>query len=114
METGAMLVAYDVVDDKRRGKVAKALGRLGRRVQYSVFLLKRGTPEEVAAALAGLIAPRRTGCGSTCSARPARGRPYCSGRRARRRCRWGSGWCEWTRRSTKCSTVTHTCSRRSS
>jgi CRISPR-associated endonuclease Cas2 len=58
LESGALLVAYDVVDDKRRAKVAKALGKLGKRVQLSVFLLRRGTPEGVAAVLAGLIAPK--------------------------------------------------------
>lgn len=51
-------MAYDVVDDKRRGKVAKALEKLGQRVQYSVFLLRRGTPLEVAAALGKLIDPK--------------------------------------------------------
>jgi CRISPR-associated protein Cas2 len=32
-----ILVAYDVSDDKRRVRLAKALARYGDRVQYSVF-----------------------------------------------------------------------------
>jgi CRISPR-associated endonuclease Cas2 len=44
---GALLVSYDIADDGRRRRVVKALARFGRRVQYSVFLLHRGTPEEV-------------------------------------------------------------------
>lgn len=55
---GALLVAYDIVDDKRRGRVAKALEKLGLRVQFSVFLLRRKTPEDVRAALAPLIVPK--------------------------------------------------------
>lgn len=58
MAAGALLVTYDVVEDKRRGKVAKALEKLGRRVQYSVFLLRGRTPEEVAAALESFIVPK--------------------------------------------------------
>jgi CRISPR-associated protein Cas2 len=52
----ALLVSYDISDDKRRRSVAKALARLGRRVQYSVFLLHRGTAGEVESALLPLIA----------------------------------------------------------
>ncbi len=33
------LVAYDVTDDHRRSRVAKALERHGDRIQYSVFLI---------------------------------------------------------------------------
>jgi len=33
------LVAYDVCDDVRRDRVAKALARYGERVQYSVFVV---------------------------------------------------------------------------
>ncbi len=32
-----IVVSYDVVDDKRRGKVHKTLKNFGARVQYSVF-----------------------------------------------------------------------------
>jgi len=50
-----VLVAYDIPDDRRRKGVAKALAQVGRRVQYSVFLVHRGTPEEIAATLTPLI-----------------------------------------------------------
>ncbi len=53
-----LLVAYDIPDDRHRDRVAKALLQLGRRVQYSVFLVHRGTAEEVGRALAALIAPK--------------------------------------------------------
>lgn len=33
------LVAYDIVDDRRRDHVAKVLGGYGDRLQYSVFVL---------------------------------------------------------------------------
>ena len=33
------LIAYDIPDDKRRARVAKALGAYGDRVQYSVFVV---------------------------------------------------------------------------
>lgn len=32
-----VVVAYDIVDDRRRNKVAKILGKFGTRVNYSVF-----------------------------------------------------------------------------
>jgi CRISPR-associated protein Cas2 len=51
----ALLVSYDVPDDKRRRSIAKALARLGRRVQYSVFLLHRGTAEDVTRAVLPLL-----------------------------------------------------------
>lgn len=54
---GILLVAYDIPDDRRRIKVAKALIRLGKRVQYSVFVLNRGTPEDVARSIRHLIVP---------------------------------------------------------
>jgi CRISPR-associated protein Cas2 len=54
---GVLLVAYDIPDDRRRKQVAKALGQLGRRVQYSVFLVHRGTAEEVAKTLEPLLVP---------------------------------------------------------
>ena len=38
-----ILVSYDIPSNKRRRKVAKALLRFGRRVQYSVFLIDRPT-----------------------------------------------------------------------
>lgn len=34
-----MLVAYDIVDDRRRDRVAVALQEFGHRVQFSVFLV---------------------------------------------------------------------------
>ncbi|MBK9265640.1 MAG: CRISPR-associated endonuclease Cas2 [Polyangiaceae bacterium] len=43
----ALLVAYDIPDDRRRGLVAKGLLRVGRRVQYSVFLVRDGAPRDV-------------------------------------------------------------------
>lgn len=39
MEVGFYLIAYDIVDNKRRTKIAKALEALGERVQDSVFEL---------------------------------------------------------------------------
>lgn len=50
-----LLVAYDIPDDRRRRTVMKALMRLGRRVQYSVFLVRRASVEAVAAALRPLL-----------------------------------------------------------
>lgn len=52
-----LLVAYDITDDGRRMKVMKALERMGRRVQYSVFVVERGSAEVVAAVLRPLIVP---------------------------------------------------------
>ncbi len=46
-----LLVAYDIPHDRRRDRVAGVLLRYGRRVQYSVFLLERGTAEEVSRAV---------------------------------------------------------------
>ncbi len=37
MRRGFYLITYDVPDDKRRTKAARALEALGERVQYSVF-----------------------------------------------------------------------------
>jgi CRISPR-associated protein Cas2 len=50
-----LLVAYDIPDDRRRARVAKALLRFGRRVQYSVFLTERGSAQEIATALGRVI-----------------------------------------------------------
>lgn len=50
-----LLVAYDIPDDRRRTKVMKALMRMGRRVQYSVFVVQRGSAEMVEAVLRPLI-----------------------------------------------------------
>lgn len=50
-----ILVAYDIPDDRRRARIAKALLRVGRRVQYSVFLAERGTPAAIAASLGSLL-----------------------------------------------------------
>ena len=36
------LVAYDIPDDRRRTRVAKALLKYGDRVQYSVFIVDAG------------------------------------------------------------------------
>lgn len=52
---GLILVAYDIPDDRRRKKVAKALARLGRRVQYSVFLVHRATAEEIASSVRPIL-----------------------------------------------------------
>lgn len=32
-----LLISYDIIDDKRRGRVARKLQDYGQRVQYSVF-----------------------------------------------------------------------------
>lgn len=50
-----LLVAYDITDDRRRMKVMKALERMGRRVQYSVFVVERGSAEMVEAVTRPLI-----------------------------------------------------------
>lgn len=58
-----MLVAYDIVDDQRRDKVAVALQEHGDRVQYSVFLVD-GRPASfvrLKAALSQLIDPKVDG-----------------------------------------------------
>ncbi|MDO5645262.1 MAG: CRISPR-associated endonuclease Cas2 [Dermabacter sp.] len=33
------LIAYDIPDDRRRTRVAKAIGQYGDRIQYSVFIV---------------------------------------------------------------------------
>lgn len=53
-----LLVAYDIPDDRRRTRVSKALVRMGQRVQYSVFLVQRGSAEGVAHVLLPLINPK--------------------------------------------------------
>jgi CRISPR-associated endonuclease Cas2 len=53
-----LLVAYDIPDDARRRRVMKALERLGRRVQYSVFVVEGSAVVAVAAALRGEIQPQ--------------------------------------------------------
>ncbi len=52
-----MLVAYDIVDDRRRDRVAVALQEHGERVQYSVFLVdgRPATFVRLRSALGGLI-----------------------------------------------------------
>ncbi len=50
-----VLVACDSPDDRRRRKVAGALARLGRRVQYSVFLLQGRSGARVAEVLEPLL-----------------------------------------------------------
>lgn len=50
-----LLVAYDITNDRRRTKVAKALVRVGQRVQYSVFLVEHRSPKEIVALLRPLI-----------------------------------------------------------
>ena len=37
--TRRYLVAYDIKDDKRRGRTSKCLQSYGRRIQYSTFLV---------------------------------------------------------------------------
>lgn len=52
------LVCYDIEDDRERNRVAKALLRHGRRVQYSVFELHRMAPaarKKLAAELSELV-----------------------------------------------------------
>lgn len=41
------IVTYDIVDDRRRTRLAKMLRDFGDRVQYSVFECSMGTPELV-------------------------------------------------------------------
>ena len=53
----AVLVTYDVIDDSRRRKVHKALSRLGRQVQYSVFLVEERPPQVIRAAVEPLLLP---------------------------------------------------------
>lgn len=53
-----LLVAYDIRDDSRRARVTKTLARLGRRVQFSVFLVSSPSAEAVAAEIAPLIAEK--------------------------------------------------------
>lgn len=36
---GVLLFAYDIPDDKRRGRIAKLLLTYGDRIQYSVFIV---------------------------------------------------------------------------
>lgn len=42
MATMTIIVAYDIVDDSRRVKVATTLQTYGERIQYSLFLLAVG------------------------------------------------------------------------
>jgi CRISPR-associated endonuclease Cas2 len=52
-----LLVAYDIPDDRRRLEVMKALQRMGRRVQYSVFVVERESAARVEGVLRPLIVP---------------------------------------------------------
>ncbi|MGM0578213.1 MAG: CRISPR-associated endonuclease Cas2 [Myxococcota bacterium] len=52
-----LLVAYDIPSDRRRRKVADALERLGRRVQYSVFVLRGRSAVQAERAIEPLIDP---------------------------------------------------------
>ena len=52
-----VLVAYDIPHDRRGQRVAKALGRLGKRVQWSVYLVWRATPAQIAKVLGPVIEP---------------------------------------------------------
>lgn len=53
------IISYDIVDDKRRTKVAKLLEGYGTRVQYSVFECDLSLPEltKLGHDLRGLIDP---------------------------------------------------------
>ncbi len=55
----SMLVAYDIVDNRRRDRVAVALQEHGERLQYSVFLVdgRPATFIRLRAALLALIDP---------------------------------------------------------
>jgi len=50
-----LLVCYDVPDDRRRTRMAKALSQLGTRLQLSVFLLEDRTVIEVTRLLTPLL-----------------------------------------------------------
>ena len=50
-----LLVCYDVPDDRRRTRMAKALSQLGTRLQLSVFLLEDRTVIEVTRLLLPLL-----------------------------------------------------------
>ena len=50
-----LLVCYDVPDDRRRTRMAKALSQLGTRLQLSVFLLEGRTLVEVTRLLTPLL-----------------------------------------------------------
>ena len=52
-----LLIAYDISDNRRRTRVAKALLRFGPRVQRSVFLARRGSAAEIAKLLRPLLDP---------------------------------------------------------
>jgi CRISPR-associated protein Cas2 len=55
-----IVVSYDIVDDRRRAKVHKAMLNFGRRVQYSVFECDIGaeTAKKMHDRLQALIAPK--------------------------------------------------------
>ncbi|MEZ5213030.1 CRISPR-associated endonuclease Cas2 [Gordonia sp. (in: high G+C Gram-positive bacteria)] len=42
-----LLVAYDIVDDRRRARLARLLSAFGDRIQYSVFLIDLTSAKEV-------------------------------------------------------------------
>ena len=50
-----LLICYDVPDDRRRTRMAKALSQLGTRLQLSVFLLEDRTVIEVTRLLLPLL-----------------------------------------------------------
>ena len=50
-----ILVAYDIPDDRRRTRVAKALERLGKRVQFSVFVVRDRSVQEILDAITNEI-----------------------------------------------------------
>jgi len=51
----SVLVSYDVIDDARLRKIYKALTRLGRHLQYSVFLIQGRSPDIIQTALRPLL-----------------------------------------------------------
>lgn len=57
-ERAPWVLAYDVVDDRRRQKLAQYLEARGHRVQDSVFELL-ATPDEMEAVLRGAVARER-------------------------------------------------------
>ena len=54
------LVTYDIIDDRRRTRLAKALKDFGHRVQYSVFeaLLEPGLFEKMISRISKIIDPK--------------------------------------------------------
>ena len=86
-----ILVAYDIPDDWRRTRVAKTLERLGKRVQFSVFVVRDRSVQEILDAMTTRFWRSRTTCGFIRSTHGAKRKAFSSVRRNDRN-PWAGSW----------------------